>query len=275
METLTKLVTLLLIMSPLSLVLANTDFDEYGKPCTTNPSDSSATHCSLDKNMACSDKGICECIVGERGRIFSHQNKNCIEIGSPENKYACKEDIQCTMSTYGRYSHCNKDFGECQCFDANSETELKGNICYIKNPSLTGRGLRGLQGCQSNGDCQGSSLGNLSRCNQVSNTCECYDTKSGGKLDTTLYEGKCVFPKQLGGYCDDDVECKAGHHQNAVCANHPSYLPQEKICQCPVGGRGCDGSGAISNYKSESKSIFAIGLTTAIMGILATKVFCE
>lgn len=245
--------------------------DLYGKPCN-NDSDSTLAHCDLNKNMYCSNKGVCECIVGERGRIFSHKHKTCIEVGSPENNFACTEDSQCTLSSYGRYSRCNRDYDRCECHDEKEKTTLVENVCYIQSPPQSLGSSRGIRGCESNGDCQGSNLGKLSRCNLNDHSCECYDTYSSGKLNTALYHGRCVYKKMLMEYCKEDDECRAGYHHNAVCTTHEAFLPAERVCQCPSHAR-CDGNSAgLNKNKVETKSIFMIGLTTIVMGVLSTKV---
>lgn len=250
--------------------------DNFGKPCSKNDyPEGSLVHCDLNHNMYCSEKGVCDCIVGERGRVFVHYDKTCIEVASQENDFACNDDVQCKLSSFGKYSRCNRDFDKCVCHDDDSEAVNVDNVCYIKMSPRALRSTNGLQGCTDDGDCQRSSLGIHSRCNKAGNvhSCECYDW-SDKNPEVTLYNGTCVYKKKMGEFCSNDNECRAGYHKHAVCGPHPAYLPKERICQCPQ-GRSCDrddGSGGFSNIRGHPSSVLMIGVTTLVMGILATKV---
>ncbi|ODN02933.1 hypothetical protein Ocin01_03770 [Orchesella cincta] len=261
----------LTVLFPIILAERPLHPDLYGKPCTNDSyNEPDLAHCNLDRNMYCSEKGICECIIGERGRVFSHYEKKCIEVASPENNFACDKDVQCKLSSYGKYSRCNFDYDRCECHDGDEHTTLVDNVCFIQSPPQRLRSARGFQGCSSDEECKSSSLGKLSRCNRATSQCECYDTLSGGKQEAVEYNGRCLYQKILGEFCSEDDECRAGYHKNAVCESHPSYLPKEKICQC-LKSQSCDGSGAHSS-RVESQSLMMIGFTTVIMGLLATKV---
>lgn len=262
---------LLLVFLVVILECSNASHDLYGKPCTKDPSpdEPNLVQCDLNHNMYCSEKQICECIIGERSRVFAYYDKKCIEVASPENGYACTKDIECRLSTYGKYSHCNMDMDKCECHDPNEKTVLMDNVCYVTKPAANtrfARGSSGLQGCSSNGDCQRSRLGELSRCNEATNTCECYDTRSNGKQDVAMYNGRCVVKKKLGEFCTDDDQCKAGHHKHAKCDVHPSFLPNERVCVCPSGSQCDDGSGAIPIHQ---QSFFVIAFSTVLMGVVA------
>ncbi|CAL8127389.1 unnamed protein product [Orchesella dallaii] len=243
----------------------------YGKPCSKSYEPGLA-HCDLNKNMYCSDKGICECIVGENGRVFSHHEKSCIEVSSTVNGFDCDTDIQCKLSSYGKYSRCNMDIDKCECHDGDQSTALVDGVCYIQNPAQRLEKARGFQGCSSNDVCKSSSLGSLSRCNMATAQCECYDTLSNGKNEAVEYNGRCVIKKMLKQFCTEDDECRAGYHKNAVCGPHPSFLPVEKVCFCPEDQSCDDDDSGAHSYRAESQSLIMIGFTTVIMGLLATKV---
>jgi len=274
MEKLTQfLILVLTVLLPSIQASRPLHPDLYGKPCTKDSyNEPDLAHCDLDKNMYCSEKGICECIVGERGRVFSHFQKACIEVASKENDFACDKDIQCKLSSFGKYSRCNMDYDKCECHDGNENTVLVDNVCFIQSPPQPLERARSFQGCSSDDVCKSSSLGRLSRCNMATSQCECYDTVSNGKNEAVDYNGRCVIKKMLEQFCTEHDECRAGYHKNAVCDSHPSYLPIEKVCFCPE-DKNCDGDGSgAHSSRVESQSLIMIGFTTVIMGLLATKV---
>ncbi len=119
--------------------------------------------------------------------------------------------------------------------------------------------------CKSTTQCQHSEgLGELSRCNEASKRCECWDTRENEnrteKEDAGLYLKKCFIKKGYGESCRLREECAAGYHEEAECLPHKSYH-DEKVCRCPEGKEcGKTSSGVMLGSSSLLMTSITIGL---------------
>jgi len=243
--------------------------DMYGKPCAngTLPEGAKLVNCDrATMSMVCSPEGNCICAPSNDYKMteFDPEVRACLPVPTPEDDFRCQTDNQCRVSTYGKYSKCNRELGKCECHADEFPAESKDNICYVVRPEPLSRSM---PSCQSNIDCATSQLGNLSRCNMHSLSCECYDTVSNGKNNVGIYGGICVYIRLLGDFCENNEQCRAGPHTYAECLEHSSYLPGEKTCQCPGGDvTRCDGK------PNGADSLAFITISTLFLGFVAIKV---
>ncbi|XP_021963718.1 uncharacterized protein LOC110859160 [Folsomia candida] len=114
--------------------------------------------------------------------------------------------------------------------------------------------------CKINAQCAMGPLGNLSRCNEDTHHCECYDTVGHGKNSTAHGVHTCYYRKALGDRCDLNEECKA------------SIRPEEDV-RCDVRQRACLCADGKTCENVEGKGAFLGGsVALLLVGLVAVKV---
>jgi hypothetical protein len=116
------------------------------------------------------------------------------------------------------------------------------------------------QPCEVSAQC----AGDLTKCNEETKKCECFDTKSNGRNSTAFWRNVCYIKTGLGQHCDISEECKA------------SISPPEDV-NCDVNTRKCickDGKTCedLKGGVSPNSNTFP-ALTLILSGFMAIKVF--
>jgi len=162
------------------------------------------------------------------------QGSNGLPTPSTIESMPCSRNEECSAKFTN--SDCrNKQF--CQCA---IEYIADGRDCIPIIQDFTTK-------CIINAQCAG--LGDLSRCNDDSHMCECFDTRGNGRNSTVFGSLKCYYRRSLGEHCDIDEECKA----SIGPSNATRCETKRRICICNE-GQHCENlpGGATSSYQTVS-----------------------
>jgi len=153
----------------------------------------------------------------------------------------CSRNQQCTEKfpdsdcRNGVFCQCQKgfleDFDKC----------LPVILDLVTNCSLTAQCAQGL--------------GNLSRCNEDTHKCECWDFPGNGKNSTAHGVHTCYYRKTLGEHCDLHEECKA----SITPAEDVRCDVRSRTCVC-ADGKTCENVHGAAAILPKSVALFLIAL---------------
>jgi hypothetical protein len=108
--------------------------------------------------------------------------------------------------------------------------------------------------CKINAQCA-MGLGPLSRCNERTRKCECYDVVGNGKNSTAYAPHQCYYRKALGDHCDLNEECQASITPKEAVTCDPS----SRRCTC-LPGRTCTNVPGSGSAVGKSVGLFFVAV---------------
>jgi len=243
-----------------------------GRVCESHPTGPNFPG-ACQNNQDCAHlgrEGFCDpfarkCLCNQN---FYLQNNRCVPNNNqgfpgPNPTTTCTSDRECRL--HGNEATCNVYLRKCEC---SGNSQFNGQICVAANTPgiLEDDPNAPIVNCADDQQCQRSMFGPLSVCSDQK--CKCYDTVSGGKNPVRFYNNRCVISKMHGENCDNDEQCKAGHHEDSFCDKQDPGFGGTGVCKCRP-GYTCE---LDNNAGVTFQSVFVVAASTVALGFIATQI---